>query len=82
MIDKTVESIKLSRTGRNRGAGAGAGGGGGGQGKRRSDNARNYSLVVTRTLTSISINSLKNSELCKPFLQLRPAVHEAKNSKQ
>ena len=77
MIDKTVESIKLIRTGRN-----GEGGGGGGQGKRRGDNARNYSLVVTRTLTSISINSLKNSELCKPFLQLRPAVHEAKNSKQ
>ena len=75
MIDKTEESIKLTRTETN-------GGGGGGQGKRRGDNARNYSLVVTRTLTSISINSLKNSELCKPFLQLRPAVHEAKNSKQ
>lgn len=75
MIDKTGESIKLIRTETN-------GGGGGGQGKRRGDNARNYSLVVTRTLTSISINSLKNSELCKPFLQLRPAVHEAKNSKQ
>ena len=28
MIDKTVESIKLIRTGRNRGAGAGAGVGG------------------------------------------------------
>ena len=75
MIDKTEESIKLTRTGTN-------GGGGGGQGKRRSDNNRNYSLVVTRTLTSISINSLKNSELCKPLLQLRPAVHEAKDSKQ
>ena len=75
MIDKTGESITLTTTGRN-------GGGGGGQGERRGDKARNYSLVVTRTLTSVCINSLKNSELCKPFLQLRPAVHEAKDSKQ
>ena len=56
--------------------------GAGGREREEGDNARNYSLVVTRTLTSISINSLKNSELCKPFLQLRPAVHEAKDSKQ
>ena len=56
--------------------------GAGGREREEGDNARNYSLIVTRTLTSISINSLKNSELCKPFLQLRPAVHEAKDSKQ